>query len=133
MTANRLHWFTSVQAIPDEACTRCFPPDVDFRLWKHAAHWASTPAVNATHIQRGKTGSRPKLDLGHEPYPLTNYCWHRNRYTNRCFAFVARRTRWADLDGDLRTYLAAHPEADRTRFSLARDSYGEALDQALAD
>jgi hypothetical protein len=70
-----------------------------FQLWELAVRWAY--AAGVSELQSGQTGYQPKLDLGHELIPLTNYCKHRNPIIHRLFASVARRVDWASLDEDL--------------------------------
>ncbi len=79
-----------------------------FRLWDaavdHAIH------LGTTVLQSGQTGYRPKIDLGHELVPLTNYGAHRNPLIHRIYRRVAAEVSWGTLDPALATALAAHPE-----------------------
>ena len=79
-----------------------------FRLWDaavdHAIH------LGATVLQSGQTGYRPKIDLGHELVPLTNYGAHRNPLIHWIYARVAAEIDWDTLDPVLATALEAHPE-----------------------
>jgi GNAT acetyltransferase-like protein len=77
-----------------------------FQLFAAAYDWAVT--TGAKVMQSGQTGYRAKLDLGHELFPLWNYCCHRNRIINRVFAKVASGISWETLDDDLRGHLDAH-------------------------
>ncbi|MHB8744187.1 MAG: peptidogalycan biosysnthesis protein, partial [Sulfuricaulis sp.] len=45
-----------------------------FRLWAAAVDWSL--AHGAKSIQSGQTGYAPKIEIGHELVPLTNYCAH---------------------------------------------------------
>jgi hypothetical protein len=80
-----------------------------FRLWEAAVDWAL--GVGAGSIQSGQTGYAPKIELGHQLLPLTNYCAHRNRLIHWIYARVARTVNWETLDEDLAVYLEAYPEA----------------------
>ncbi len=79
-----------------------------FRLWDaavdHAIH------VGATVLQSGQTGYGPKIDLGHELVPLTNYGAHRNPFIHWIYARVAAEVDWETLDPALAAALEAHPE-----------------------
>lgn len=81
-----------------------------FRLWEAAVTWAAS--VGATDFQSGQTGYSAKILVGHSLVALTNFCRHRNRLMHKIFAKVASGITWASLDSDLKTYLAAHPEAE---------------------
>lgn len=79
-----------------------------FRLFDAALDFAY--ATGARELQSGQTGYRAKLDLGHSLVPLFNICRHRNRLVNALFRTIGGRVTWQTLDGDLATFLAAHPE-----------------------
>ncbi len=79
-----------------------------FRLWDAAVDHAIQ--LGSTVLQSGQTGYRPKIDLGHELVPLTNYCAHRNPLIHWIYARVAAEVNWDTLDPVLATALAAHPE-----------------------
>ena len=104
-----------------------------FRLWDaavdHAIH------LGATVLQSGQTGYRPKIDLGHELIPLTNYGAHRNPLIHWIYARVAAEVNWDTLDPALATALAAHPELKHPPEKPASTSTTEAqpLDQLPAD
>lgn len=83
-----------------------------FRLWEAALDWALSRGFSA--IQSGQTGYAPKIEMGHDLVPLTNYCRHRNPLVHRIYATVARKIGWHTLDDDLAKYLKAHPEAALT-------------------
>jgi hypothetical protein len=104
-----------------------------FRLWDaavdHAVH------LGATVLQSGQTGYRPKIDLGHELVPLTNYGAHRNPLIHWIYARVAAEVDWATLDPVLETALEAHPELRRPPRKAPPMGTGEAqpLHQLPAD
>ena len=79
-----------------------------FRLWDaavdHAIH------LGAKVLQSGQTGYRPKIDLGHDLVPLTNYGAHRNPLIHWIYARVAAEVDWGTLDPALASALEAHPE-----------------------
>ncbi len=87
-----------------------------FRLWDaavdHAIH------LGAKVLQSGQTGYRPKIDLGHDLVPLTNYGAHRNPLIHWIYARVAAEVDWGTLDPALASALEAHPELSRLRRSL---------------
>jgi hypothetical protein len=80
-----------------------------FRLWEAAVDW--TLSKGATSIQSGQTCYAPKIELGHELVPLTNYCAHRNRLIHWIYASAANTVNWDTLDADLAVYLNAYPES----------------------
>jgi len=80
-----------------------------FRLWDAAVEWSLSQGARA--IQSGQTGYAPKIELGHELVPLTNYCAHGNPLVHWIYAMVARTVNWDTLDADLAVYLEAYPEA----------------------
>ena len=82
-----------------------------FRLWDAAVDHAV--ALGARVLQSGQTGYRPKIDLGHELVPLTNYGAHRNRFIHAIYARVASEVDWHTLDPALAAALEAHPELKR--------------------
>jgi len=82
-----------------------------FRLWDAAVDHAIQRG--ATVLQSGQTGYRPKIDLGHELVPLTNYGAHRNALIHWIYARVAAEVDWTTLDPALATALEAHPELRR--------------------
>jgi hypothetical protein len=79
-----------------------------FRLWEAVVDWAYS--VGADSIQSGQTGYAPKIELGHDMIPLTNYCTHRNKWMNAVFAKAAKLVNWDTLDADLAEYVKAYPE-----------------------
>ncbi len=79
-----------------------------FRLWDAAVEWSYS--VGATSIQSGQTGYAPKIELGNEMVPLSNYCQHRNSVVNFIYKMVARTINWNTLDPDLEIYVKAYPE-----------------------
>ena len=79
-----------------------------FRLWEAAIDW--TASQKATSIQSGQTGYSPKIELGHDLVPLTNYCAHQNPIIHWIYAKVAKTINWDTLDADLAIYLEAYPE-----------------------
>ena len=81
-----------------------------FRLFDAAVDFAYS--CGAKEIQSGQTGYRAKLDLGHRLVPLFNVFHHENRLVNALFRAIGRRVSWQSLDGDLATYLQAHPDGD---------------------
>ena len=80
-----------------------------FRLWEAAVDWAVSHGVRS--IQSGQTGYAPKIELGHELVPLTNYCTHKNRLVHWLYANAAKSVNWDTLDTDLAVYLEAYPES----------------------
>jgi hypothetical protein len=86
------------------------PPEwfLYFRLWEAAVEWAEQQGAGS--IQSGQTCYAPKIELGHEMVPLTNYCRHSNPLMHWIFAKVARTVNWETLDEDLAIYLKAYPE-----------------------
>lgn len=80
-----------------------------FRLWDAALEWALSQGFTA--IQSGQTGYAPKIEMGHDLVPLTNYCRHRNPLVHRLYAAIARTVGWHTLDDDLARFVKAHPEA----------------------
>jgi hypothetical protein len=66
--------------------------------------------MGADSIQSGQTVYAPKIELGHDMIPLTNYCTHRNKWMNWVFATAAKLVNWDTLDGDLAEYVKAYPE-----------------------
>ena len=81
-----------------------------FRLFDAAVDFAYS--CGAKEIQSGQTGYRAKLDLGHRLVPLFNVFHHENRLVNALFRAIGRRVSWQSLDGDLASYLQAHPDGD---------------------
>jgi predicted N-acyltransferase len=77
-----------------------------FQQWAAAVDWAGKRGF--AEFQSGQTGYRAKLDVGHALVPLTNFCRHRNRIVHKVFAWQAKGITWETIDGDLKTYLAAH-------------------------
>jgi hypothetical protein len=86
-----------------------------FRLWEAALDWALS--LGASSIQSGQTGYAPKIELGHDLLPLTNYCRHGNILVHYLYALIARRIGWHTLDVDLARHLKAHPEAAPQAYS----------------
>jgi predicted N-acyltransferase len=80
-----------------------------FQLWEVAVDWASRRGFR--EFQSGQTGYRAKFDVGHEPVRLTNFCRHRNWLVQKIFAWQAKSISWETIDGDLKTYVAAHSAA----------------------
>ena len=80
-----------------------------FRLWEAAVDWSA--AQGATSIQSGQTGYAPKIELGHELVPLTNYCAHKNPIIHWIYAVAAKTINWDTLDEDLAIYLQAYPDS----------------------
>jgi hypothetical protein len=80
-----------------------------FRLFDAAVDFAY--ACGAKEIQSGQTGYRAKLDLGHGLVPLFNVFYHERPLVNAIFRAVGRRVTWQSLDGDLATFLRAHPSS----------------------
>jgi len=78
-----------------------------FRLFDAAVDFAYSSG--AKEIQSGQTGYRAKLDLGHRLIPLFNVFHHERPLVNAIFRAVGRRVTWQSLDGDLATFLRAHP------------------------
>jgi Peptidogalycan biosysnthesis/recognition len=79
-----------------------------FKLWEAAIDWAAVQ--QAKSLQSGQTGYAPKIELGHELVPLTNYCAHKNAIIHWVYAKVAKTINWDTLDENLATYLQAYPE-----------------------
>jgi hypothetical protein len=79
-----------------------------FKLWDAAIDWST--AQGATSIQSGQTVYAPKIELGHELVPLSNYCAHQNPIIHWIYAKMAKTVNWDTLDGDLALYLQAYPE-----------------------
>lgn len=79
-----------------------------FRLWDAAVEWSL--AQGAKSIQSGQTGYAPKIEIGHDMVPLTNYCKHRNPLIHWIYAAVGKTVNWDTLDDDLKIYLEAYPE-----------------------
>jgi predicted N-acyltransferase len=79
-----------------------------FKLWEAAVDWAAKNGANA--IQSGQTGYAPKIELGNQLVPLTNYCAHINPVINWIYAKVAKTINWDTLDADLAIYLKAYPD-----------------------
>ena len=104
-----------------------------FRLWDaavgHAIH------LGATVLQSGQTGYGPKINLGHELIPLTNYGAHRNPLIHWIYARVAAEVNWDTLDPVLATALEAHPELRHPPEKSASIGTAEAqpLNQFLAE
>lgn len=80
-----------------------------FRLWEAAVDWSATQG--ASSIQSGQTGYSPKIELGHQLVPFTNYCAHKNPVIHWVYAKVAKTINWDTLDEDLAIYLEAYPES----------------------
>lgn len=78
-----------------------------FRLWDAAIDWSLSRGAKS--IQSGQTGYAPKIELGHELVPLTNYCAYSNPLIHRIYAAVAKTVNWDTLDEDLAVYLKAYP------------------------
>jgi len=79
-----------------------------FRLWDAAVEWSYS--VGASSIQSGQTGYAPKIELGNDMVPLSNYCKHKNPIVNFIYQLVARTINWDTLDPDLAIYVKAYPE-----------------------
>lgn len=79
-----------------------------FRLWEAAVDWSAQQG--ALSIQSGQTGYAPKIELGHDMVPLTNYCKHKNPLVHWVYAKVAATVNWDTLDDDLAIYVKAYPE-----------------------
>ena len=86
----------------------CYPY---FRLFDAALDFAY--GCGASELQSGQTGYRAKLDLGHRLEPLFNVFRHENPVTNALFRAIGSRVTWKSLDGDLATYLKAHPGLEK--------------------
>jgi hypothetical protein len=86
------------------------PPDsyLFFRLFEETFNWSEAHGV--TEFQGGQTGYRPKLDLGFQLVPLTNFCLAFSPFNRAVLNFIAPRISWSSLDDDLRTHLRAHAE-----------------------
>ena len=96
-----------------------------FRLWDAAVDHAI--CLGATVLQSGQTGYRPKIDLGHDLVPLTNYGAHRNPLIHWIYARVAAEVNWETLDPALASALEAHPELRRPLEKPASTATAEAL------
>lgn len=83
-----------------------------FKLWEAAVDWAA--GIGAKSIQSGQTGYAPKIELGNQLVPLTNYCAHLNPVINWIYAKVAKTINWDTLDADLAIYLKAYPDEKPT-------------------
>jgi hypothetical protein len=83
-----------------------------FRLWGATVDWALAHGYSS--IQSGQTGYGPKIEIGHDLVPLTNYCRHRNFIIHRIYSHVAKTVGWDTLDEHLSVFLKAHPEAAPT-------------------
>lgn len=79
-----------------------------FRLWDAAVEWSYS--VGATSIQSGQTGYAPKIELGNEMVPLSNFCQHKNPIVHFIYQLVAKTINWDTLDPDLAIYVKAYPE-----------------------
>jgi predicted N-acyltransferase len=79
-----------------------------FRLWDAAVEWSYS--IGATSIQSGQTGYAPKIELGNDMVPLSNYCQHKNPIVNFIYQMVAKTINWDTLDPDLAIYVKAYPE-----------------------
>lgn len=79
-----------------------------FRLWEATVEWCYT--LGADSMQSGQTGYSPKVELGHEMVPLTNYCSHRNPFIHWIFTMGAKTVNWDTLDKDLAEFVKAYPE-----------------------
>ena len=79
-----------------------------FKLWEAAVDWAA--GIGAKSIQSGQTGYAPKIELGNQLVPLTNYCAHLNPVINWVYAKIAKTINWDTLDADLAIYLKAYPD-----------------------
>jgi len=79
-----------------------------FRLWDAAVEWAYSQGAKS--IQSGQTGYAPKIELGNDMVPLSNYCQHRNPIVNFIYQLVAKTINWDTLDSDLAIYVKAYPE-----------------------
>ena len=79
-----------------------------FGLWDAAVEWSYS--VGGKFIQSGQTGYAPKIELGNDMVPLSNYCQHQNRIVNFIYQWVAKTINWDTLDGDLAIYVKAYPE-----------------------
>jgi hypothetical protein len=79
-----------------------------FRMWEATVDWCY--AVGAEVMQSGQTGYAPKIELGHEMVPLTNYCSHHNPLLHRIFAIGAKTVNWETLDDDLADLVKAYPQ-----------------------
>ena len=91
-----------------------------FRLWEQALRWAYQQG--AREFQSGQTGYRAKLDVGHRLVALDNFCRHQNPIINAIFARIARGISWSSFDADLKTYLAAYPEAQQESYEVRHRS-----------
>jgi hypothetical protein len=84
------------------------PPDYHlfFRLFEETVNWASTQGV--VEFQSGQTGYRPKLDLGFQLVPLTNFCRALKPWNQVILNLIAPHITWSTLDDDLKAHLRAH-------------------------
>jgi len=80
-----------------------------FRLWDAAVDWSLSRGAKS--IQSGQTGYAPKIEIGHELVPLSNYCAHGNSLVHWIYARVAKTVNWDTLDEDLALYLRAYPDS----------------------
>ena len=85
-----------------------------FKLWDAAVEWSYS--VGATSIQSGQTGYAPKIELGNDMVPLSNYCRHQNPVVNFIYKLVAKTINWDTLDPDLAIYVKAYPELKPANF-----------------
>ena len=79
-----------------------------FRLWDAAVEWSYS--IGATSIQSGQTSYAPKIELGNDMVPLSNFCQHKNPIVNFVYQLVAKTINWDTLDPDLAIYVTAYPE-----------------------
>ncbi|MEO8746499.1 MAG: peptidogalycan biosysnthesis protein [Rhodanobacter sp.] len=79
-----------------------------FRLWDAVVDWSLSQGAKS--IQSGQTGYAPKIEIGNELVPLTNYCAHSNSFVQAIYACVAKMVNWETLDADLAVYLEAYPQ-----------------------
>ena len=79
-----------------------------FKLWDAAVEWSYS--VGGKSIQSGQTGYAPKIELGNDMVPLSNYCRHQNPVVNFIYQLVAKTINWHTLDEDLAFYVKAYPE-----------------------
>jgi hypothetical protein len=77
-----------------------------FRLFEETVNWAAARGV--TEFQSGQTGYRPKLDLGFQLVPLTNFCLAFSPFNRAVLNFISPRISWSSLDDDLKAHLRAH-------------------------
>ena len=83
-----------------------------FRLWDAAVDWALS--LGARSLQSGQTGYRPKLEIGHDLVPLTNYARHLNPLVHVVYAMVAKSISWRTLDADLAAIGEASGKVSRS-------------------